>query len=90
MSAGKAIEVSEPGGFAGPAKCFKLDPPLQGNEYVTIWTQDAYGASSPEVVVVAAKDETGAAKNLVRLVGSYVGETPTHSGALFLAGYLVS
>ena len=83
-----ATEVnSNVGGFAGPARCYRLNPPLGEDEYVTVWVQDAFGAQGPEAVVVAAHNDSGAAKNMTRLPGSYVGATPTHSGALWLNGY---
>lgn len=86
-----ATEVNDNvGGMPGPARCYRLDPPLSGAEYVTVWTQDAFGASSPEAVVVAAVGESGAAKAMTRLPGSYVGETPTHSAALRLSGYEIT
>lgn len=87
----KAIEVNaNVGGFAGPARCYRLNPPLGGHEFVTVWVQDAFGAQGPEAVVVAAHDESGAAKNMTRLPGSYVGATPAHSGALWLNGYEIA
>lgn len=86
-----ATEVNDNvGGFAGPARCYRLDPPLGEHEYVTVWVQDAFGAQGPEAVVVAAHDESGAAKNMTRLPGSYVGATPAHSGALWLNGYEIA
>ncbi len=86
-----ATEVnSNVGGFAGPARCYRLDPPLGEHEYVTVWVQDAFGAQGPEAVVVAALDKSGAAKSMTRLSGSYVGATPTHSGALWLSGYEIA
>lgn len=87
----KATEVnSEVQGFVGPARCYQLDPPLAGHEFVTVWVQDVFGAQGPEAVVVAAHDESGAAKSMTRLSGSYVGATPTHSGALWLSGYEIA
>ena len=85
-----ATEVNpEVHGHAGPARCYQLDPPLNGAEFVTVWVQDAFGSSGPEAVVVAAVGPSGAAASLMRLPGSYVGAEPTHSGALFLSGYRI-
>ena len=85
-----ATEVNaDVGGRAGPARCYRLDPPLAGAELVTVWVQDAFGSSGPEAVVVQARNETGAPLNMTRLPGSYVGAEPTHSGALFLSGYRI-
>ncbi len=87
---GTATDLGAISGFAGEAHCYKMDPPLEGEEFVTIWVQDSFGSQGPEAVVVAAKNEFGAPKSMTRLTGSYVGKTPTHSGALFLNGYTIS
>lgn len=87
---GVAYEVGQVSGFAGPATVFRLEPPLAGNEFVTVWVQDVFGAQGPEAVVVAAVDASGAAKSMTRLPGSYVAASPTVSGALWLNGYQIS
>lgn len=57
------VHIAEVGGCAGPARCYRLDPPARLNgaeyDYVTIWVQPAYAHQNAEVVVVPA-DETGA------------------------------
>lgn len=73
------------GGYAGPANLYQLDPPLLGHDHVVVWTQEI---GTPEAVIVAAY-ETGAAKVMNRLPGSYVAAEVSHAGALFLAGYEV-
>lgn len=71
------------GGYAGEARLYRLDPPLQGEEHVIVWVQ-TFGV--PEACVVIAHP-SGAAKTMNRMPGSYVHPQPSHAGALFLAGY---
>lgn len=71
-------------GFAGPARCFELDPPLRigtiEREYVTIWVQAGYGQyTKPEVCLVPATPSgaaapviPGAPPTLMRHPGSFV------------------
>jgi len=68
------VHIAEVGGFAGRARCFAVDPPYEGHDYVTVWVQPGYGAvTRPEVATVPAT-ETGAAAemSLMRRPGSYV------------------
>ncbi|MDH6279548.1 hypothetical protein [Prescottella agglutinans] len=77
------------GGYAGGANLYQLDPPLVtaglSHSHVVVWVQH-WG--QPEAVMVSASP-SGAARAMVRLPGSYVHPEPTHSGALWLAGYEV-
>ena len=63
------------GGFAGPARCYAVDPPYQGHDYVTVWVQPPMGHQLAEVCAVPAH-ESGAAtgQSLMRRPGS----TPLH------------
>lgn len=66
-------------GYAGPARCFAVDPPYLGHSYVTVWAQPSFGPSvGPEACLIPA-GETGAAatlpdgsRSLKRHPGSYV------------------
>ncbi len=76
------------GGFAGPARHYKLSEPLCGHDHVIVWTQEAFGRQSAEAVVVAA-NPNGSASTMNRLPGSFVHTDVTHEAALDLAGYTV-
>jgi hypothetical protein len=68
------VHIESVGGFAGPARCFKVDPPFMGSDYVTIWAQTGFGEHTlPEACVVPAT-ETGACaeRSLKRRPGSFV------------------
>ncbi|MFI9506865.1 hypothetical protein [Nocardia sp. NPDC052566] len=71
------LHIDAVGGYVGPARCYRLDPPKQFEgeavEYVTIWLQPPFAHQSPEVGVVAAT-ETGAAaaRSVQRMPGSFV------------------
>lgn len=78
-----AVHIENVGGFAGPARCFRLDPPVKlggvDREYITVWAQPGYGQiTKPEVCLVPAT-ETGAAAptmpgtpaSLIRHPGSF-------------------
>lgn len=68
------VHIKELGGFAGPARCFALDPPYEGHGYATAWVQPGFGNyQRPEVAIVPAT-ETGAAAeiSLMRRPGSFV------------------
>ncbi|WP_280317313.1 hypothetical protein [Nocardia wallacei] len=86
------VHIESVDGFAGPARCFRVDPPYQGHDYVTVWAQRAFGIhQGPEVALVPAT-ETGAAAGptLMRRPGSFVlhddPDTPERiDGAYWLA-----
>jgi hypothetical protein len=92
------VHIDSVGGFPGPARCFKVDPPYHGADYVTVWAQPSFGKhQEPEVGLVPAT-ETGACVELSvkRRAGSYVlpHEPDTqeridgaHWLALVMAGY---
>lgn len=63
------VHIENVEGFAGPARCFKLDPPVTlggvDSPYVTVWTQSAYGQLiKPEACLIPAT-ESGAAAPMV-------------------------
>ncbi|MBF6411021.1 hypothetical protein [Nocardia farcinica] len=86
------VHIPDVGGFPGPARCFKVDPPYQGHEYVTVWAQRAFGdLQGPEAGVVVAT-ETGACAepSVRRRPGSFTlhddPDTPERTeGAFWLA-----
>lgn len=70
-----AIEVIEPAGFIGPARTFRVDPPIkdpnQGgteHDHVTVVLVDRYG---PRVEIVGARPD-GTAKSMNPLPGSFI------------------
>lgn len=67
-------------GFAGPAKRYRLDTPLDGNDTVLIFTSSLF--NTPETVVTSG----AAGSSIRRLKGSVSGYT-SHDYALFIAGY---
>lgn len=88
------------GGFAGVAHCYRLEQPLEGHEYVTIWVQPKLALpvpmgrnrppgqiTQPSEAVIVGAHPTGAAVKMNRLPGSYVHPDATHAGALWLNGY---
>ncbi|GAA4809706.1 hypothetical protein [Tomitella cavernea] len=95
MEAGRAtLVMGVVGGFAGEARCYRMDPPLAGHEFVTVFTsvgpvdQRTGEPSQQETVVVPSHgpERGGAAKIMVRLPGSISGFA-SHAYALFVAGY---
>ncbi|MGV9818435.1 hypothetical protein [Nocardia xishanensis] len=68
------VHMDAVGGYAGVARCFHLDPPFDGHEYVTVSvTPEFGGVVRPEVAVFPAV-ETGACAelSLMRRPGSFV------------------
>lgn len=68
------VHIEDVGGFPGPARCFKVDPPYQGANFVTVWVQPSFGPhQEPEAGLVPAT-ETGACVELSvkRRAGSFV------------------
>lgn len=86
------VHIAEVGGFAGPARCFAVDPPYEGSQYVTVWVQPSFGEFQlPEVAVIPAT-ETGASSepSLKRRPGSFIlhdnPDTPERiNGAFWMA-----
>lgn len=90
------LHIDDLGGYAGPARCYKLDTPKTFSDgvvahYVTVWIQPGYGWQDPEVSLVPAT-ETGACltTSVRRRPGSYVlhddPDTPEYvEGAYWLA-----
>ncbi|WP_069166803.1 hypothetical protein [Nocardia altamirensis] len=72
-----ALHVDNLGGYIGPARCYKLDPPIRLDgidcEYVTVWIQPRLPHQQAEVGVVAAT-VTGACATMsvMRQPGSFV------------------
>lgn len=95
------VHIEDVGGFPGPARCFKVDPPYQGANFVTVWAQPSFGPhQEPEAGLVPAT-ETGACAELSvkRRAGSFVlhDEPDTQERingaywfALVMAGYTVA
>lgn len=73
------------GGFAGVANLYRMDPPFEGFEYVTVFAVDFPGTQHDETVIVGARED-GSAVLMNRLPGSLVGWAD-HEKALTLAGY---
>ena len=68
------VHIETVGGFPGPARCFKVDPPFAGSDYVTVWAQPRFGQhTEPEAGVIPAT-ETGACaeQSVKRRAGSFV------------------
>lgn len=85
------VHVPEVGGFVGPARCFRIDPPRmfdgREHEFVTVMVQPRFGKQAPEVKVYPA-DETGspAQQQLMRRVGSFTVDEPVdRDGCHYLA-----
>jgi len=69
-------------GWAGPAKRYRLDPPLLGHKEVVIFTARAFGQSETVITPVSGA-------SIQRLPGSVTGyENPEY--ALFVAGYALN
>lgn len=73
------VHVHTVPGFPGPARCFRLDPPYQGHDYVTVWAQPRFSRYQPPEVLVVPATETGVPvePSIIRRPGSYV----LHEGA---------
>lgn len=66
-------------GWAGPARRYRLEPPLLGHEQVIVFTARAFGQSETVITPVSGA-------SIQRLPGSVAGyENPEY--ALFVAGY---
>ncbi|MBF6301154.1 hypothetical protein IU459_26950 [Nocardia amamiensis] len=71
------LHIADVGGYAGPARCYRLDPPARiggiQHQYVTAWISRAAHHQNAEVNVVAAC-ETGSSAytSLHRRGGSFV------------------
>ena len=98
MTAGQATLVMDAvGGFAGEARCYRMDPPLAGNKFVTVFVSVGPVSArtgqptQQETVVVPSygPDRQGAAKVMARLPGSVSGYA-SHDYALFVAGYALA
>lgn len=97
-----SVHIVEVGGFPGPARCFKVDPPFDGHDYVTVWVQRSFGPHQlPEAGVVPAHESGACAERSVkRRPGSFTlhddPDTPEKiDGAYWLAllmlgGYTVA
>jgi hypothetical protein len=83
--AGKAVLVRKLTGFTGSAKLYRLDPPLEGNEFVAVSATVAY--RWPETYIFPA-DESGNVLDWGELDGSFRGALD-HAAALEGAGYEV-
>lgn len=86
------VQVAEVGGYSGPARCFKVDPPYLGAHYVTVWVQPAFGQHQLAEAAVVPATETGACaeQSLKRRPGSFVlhsnpGTAEEIDGAYWLA-----
>lgn len=89
------VHINQVGGFAGPARCYRLDPPARLNghdhEYVTVWIQAALGHQNAEVVTIAATETGASAYPSVRRQGGSMTlhatpDTPEYlEGAYWLA-----
>lgn len=68
------VHIAEVGGYAGRARCFAVDPPYNGHEYVTVCAQPAFGPHQlPEVTVFPATESGACAETtLKRRPGSFV------------------
>ncbi|CAM3954196.1 hypothetical protein NONI108955_01320 [Nocardia ninae] len=71
------LHADDLGGYIGPARCYRLDPPVRlggtDHEYVTVWVQPGLPHQQAEVGVVAATS-TGACAtwSMLRQPGSFV------------------
>ena len=88
------LHVPDVGGFVGPARCWRLDPPREidgrRHEYITVVIQPRLGHQSCEVKTYPA-GETGACadRQMNRRVGSFVLDTtPTTPEAIDGAHWL--
>ncbi|MGV9540942.1 hypothetical protein ACWDSF_06415 [Nocardia beijingensis] len=79
------VHIDDVGGYAGRARCFKLDPPYEGHAYATVCVQPSFGPHQlPEVVVYPAGDSGAAAeRSLKRRPGSYVLHEPADTDEKF-------
>jgi len=79
------------GGHPGPARLYRIDPPMAGADHIVIYTRPpAYGQQGQVVVVLA--DDTGAVlgRDVRPQAGTHVSPNPSHTLALQLAGYEVA
>lgn len=80
MDVGTATLIGDvDGGWPGPAKRYRLNPPLDGHAEVVVFTAKAFGQKETVVTPVSGA-------SLKRLRGSVTGYTE-HAYALFVAGY---
>ncbi|WP_228002127.1 hypothetical protein [Nocardia australiensis] len=86
------VQVADVGGYSGPARCFKVDPPYEGHDYVTVWVQRSFGPHQMAEAGVVPATETGACaeRSLKRRPGSFTlhedPDTPERvDGAYWLA-----
>ncbi len=74
--ASATLHRADVGGFAGPARCYQLDPPMKfaGQEYryVTIWVQKEYAHQGAEVCIVPATESGACALPSVRKLGGSI------------------
>ena len=80
-----ATFISKPSGFLGDARPYKLNPPLDENEYVVVSAVNAY--SGPETYIFGATED-GEIVDWMELDGSFRGGRD-HGAALEGAGYEV-
>lgn len=54
------VQVASVGGYAGATRCFKIDPPFRGHEYVSICATTSFGDIVGPKAEVFPADESGA------------------------------
>lgn len=70
------LHLADVGGYPGPARCWKLDPPVQIDaahyDYATVWVQPGYAWQNAEVGTVIAHESGAVAGSTVhRRAGSF-------------------
>ena len=96
------VHIAEVGGYAGSARCFAIDPPYEGHNYVTICAVPGFGNVVRPKADIFPADSTGACaeRSLMARGGSFTlhnePDTPERlEGAYWLAlqllgGYQIS
>lgn len=88
-----AVKVAdEVGGFAGPGTLYRVDPPMNGTEYVLLYHQPpAFGQHGQLCVILATKNGASFTRDVRPQPGTYVTDEPNHALSLQLAGgYVVT
>lgn len=83
-----AVKVAENvGGFAGPGTLYRVDPPLNGTEFVLLYHQpSAFGQHGQLCVILATKNGASFTRDVRPRPGTYVTDEPNHALSLQLAG----
>lgn len=70
------VHIESVGGYAGPSRCFAIDPPFEGYSFVTVCATPGFGGVVRPKADVFPADETGAcadpSRSLIARPGSFI------------------